>query len=127
MKILLCTFKILPVLLLSISAFYEAQQNTLSAGSNDQSATGSVSYSVDRIFHKYQTTATRKVNAGVQQPLEIFILETDDNVVQSKIAVYQNPIKDFLTVDFNSNLAENSRYHLSDFRGKDLNKETLKV
>lgn len=53
MKILLSTFKILPVILLSISAFYEAQQNTLSAGSNDQSATGSVSYSVDRIFQEY--------------------------------------------------------------------------
>ena len=62
MKILLCTFKILPVLLLSISAFYEAQQNTLSAGINDQSATGSVSYSVDRIFHEYHITSTEKVN-----------------------------------------------------------------
>lgn len=127
MKILLSTFKILPVLLLSISAFYEAQQNTLSAGSNDQSATGSVSYSVDRIFQEYQTTATEKVNAGVQQPFEIFILETDDNVVQSKIAFYPNPVKDFLTVHFNSEKLENYRYQLSDFRGKDLNKETLKV
>lgn len=118
--------KILLFLFLSSSGIYEAQQTIIPAGNNAQSATGSVSYSVGQIFYESQTSATGKVNPGVQQPYEIFTLATNENAAQSNISVYPNPVKDFLTVDFNSEKLDNSSYQLFDATGKVINKGNLK-
>lgn len=118
--------KILLFLFLSSSGIYEAQQTIIPAGNNAQSATGSVSYSVGQIFYESQTSATGKVNPGVQQPYEIFTLASNENTAQSNISVYPNPVKDFLTVDFNSEKLDNSSYQLFDATGKVINKGNLK-
>ncbi|MGV8915832.1 MAG: T9SS type A sorting domain-containing protein [Kaistella sp.] len=118
--------KLLPLLFLGISGIYEAQQTIIPAGSNAQSAAGSVSYSVLQIFYESQTTATGKVNPGVQQPYEIFTLATNEYAAQSPISVYPNPVKDFLTVDFNTEKLENSSYQLFDTSGKIIIQGNLK-
>ncbi|MCZ2083091.1 MAG: T9SS type A sorting domain-containing protein [Flavobacteriales bacterium] len=117
---------ILMVLFISISGICEAQQSILAAGNNAQSAAGSVAYSVGQIFYETQESATGKVNAGVQQPYEIFPLATNENSLQNKITVYPNPVKDFLIVDFNSEKLEKSSYQLFDGTGRIINKGELK-
>ena len=126
MKKLYSPPKLLLLLFLSISGIYNAQQAIIPAGNNAQSGTGSVSYSVGQIFYESQTSATGKVNPGVQQPYEIFTLATNENVVQSNISVYPNPVKDFLTVDFNTEKLENSSYQLFDASGKIIIQGNLK-
>ena len=118
MKKLYSPPKLLLLLFLSICGIYDAQQSIIPAGNNAQSGTGSVSYSVGQIFYEPQISGTGKVNPGVQQPYEIFSLATSENVVQSNISVYPNPVKDFLIVDFNSEKLENSSYQLFDATGK---------
>ena len=126
MKKLYSPPKLLLLLFLSICGIYEAQQAIIPAGNNAQSGTGSVSYSVGQIFYETQTSATGKITPGVQQPYEIFTLATNENVVQSNISVYPNPVKDFLTVDFNSEKLDNSSYQLFDVTGKVINQGNLK-
>lgn len=126
MKNFYFTSKLLLLFILGNCGFSQAQQATLSAGNYAQSGTGSVSYSVGQIFYEPQSSATGKVNPGVQQPYEIFTLATNENAVQSKISVYPNPVKDFLTIDFNSEKLENSRYQLFDGTGRMINQGELK-
>lgn len=118
--------KILPVLLLGISGFYEAQQTTLAAGTNAQSATGSVSYSVGQIFYEPQQTAAGGVTAGVQQPYEIFTLATQENEIKNAINIYPNPVKDFLIVDLSGEKFKNPSYQLFDGTGRMISKDELK-
>ena len=118
MKKLYSPPKLLLLLCLSICGIYDAQQAIIPAGNNAQSGAGSVSYSVGQIFYESQTSVSGKVNPGVQQPYEIFTLATNENAAQSNISVYPNPVKDFLTVDFNTEKLDNSSYQLFDASGK---------
>ena len=126
MKKKLLQFKMLTVLLLGISGIYEAQQTTLVAGENAESATGSVSYSVCQIFYEPQQSATGRVTAGVQQPYEIFTLATQDNAVQNSISVYPNPVKDFLIVDLSGEKFKDPIYQLFDGTARIISKGELK-
>ena len=127
MKIKLYSIYKIPLLLfLGTAGISEAQQSTLSAGNTVQSASGSVSYSVGQIFYEPQMSATGKITPGVQQPYEIFTLATNENAVQTNISVYPNPVKDFLTVDFNTEKLENSSYQLFDATGKIIIQGNLK-
>ena len=118
--------KIVLALALGISGISKAQQTIIPAGNNAQSGTGSVSYSVGQIFYELQSTATGKVNAGVQQPYEIFTLATNESSMKKNITVYPNPVKDFLVVDFNADKLEKSRYQLFDGTGRIINAGELK-
>ena len=120
------TQKISVLLLLSISGIYDAQQTSIPAGNNAQSGTGSVSYSVGQIFYEPQTSATGKVNPGVQQPYEIITLATQENEIQNSITVYPNPVKDFLIVDLSSEKLKKPDYKLFDGTGKLIFKGELK-
>ena len=126
MKKLFSHVKILPVLLLSISGFYDAQQATLAAGAINQTAAGSISYSVGQIFYETQQTAAGGVTAGVQQPYEIFTLATQENSVQNSISVYPNPVKDFLIVDLSGEKFKDPTYQLFDGNGRIISKGELK-
>ncbi len=126
MKKLYTPQKLLLLLFLSICGFYDAQQAIIPSGNNALSTTGSVSYSIGQIIYESQTSATGKVNPGVQQPYEIFTLASNENAVQSTISVYPNPVKDFLTVDFNTEKLENSSYQLFDASGKIIIEGNLK-
>lgn len=126
MKTFYSPSKLLLLLFLGASGFCKAQQTIIPAGNNVQSPTGSVSYSVGQTFYEAQETVTGKVNSGVQQPYEIFVLATSESSKQNKITVYPNPVKDFLIVDFNSERLDKSSYQLHDGSGKMINKGELK-
>lgn len=126
MKTFYSPSKFLLLLFLGASGFCKAQQTIIPVGNNVQSPTGSVSYSVGQTFYEAQETVTGKVNPGVQQPYEIFVLAANENAVRSSISVYPNPVKDFLTIDFNSEKVDNSSFQLLDVSGKLINKGNLK-
>lgn len=117
--------KISIFLFLGFSGICVAQQS-FSAGTNAQSAAGSVSYSVGQMTNQSLESASGKVNQGVQQPYEIFVLSTNENAFQKKITVYPNPVKDFLVVDFNAEKLQNAKYQLFDGTGKLLNQGDLR-
>ena len=125
MKKLFSHFKILPVLLLSISGFYDAQQSTLAAGTTTHSTAGSVSYSVGQVFYESMKSGAGKVNPGVQQPYEIFVLATQENAIQNSITIYPNQVKDFLIVDLSGEKFKNPTYQLFDGSGRIISKGEL--
>ena len=118
MKKTLLQFKILPMLFLSIAGFYKAQQSTLAAGTTTHSTAGSVSYSVGQVFYESMQSGAGKVNPGVQQPYEIFVLATQENANQNSITIYPNPVKDFLIVDLSGEKFKNPTYQLFDGTGR---------
>lgn len=111
-------FRSVFLFLVGISGFFAAQQVTLAAGSEAQSATGFVSYSVGQTTYENLQSASGKIDQGVQQPYEIYNLGTNENAMQKKIKVYPNPVKDFLVIDFNSEKLVKAKYQLFDGSGK---------
>lgn len=126
MKNLQLSSKILVLLLFGTAAIYSAQQTTLPAGNDAQSATGFVSYSIGQIFYEPQQTATGAVNPGVQQAYEIFVLATQETAVPNSITIYPNPVKDFLIVDLSSEKLKKPAYVLFDGTGRLIAKGELK-
>ena len=118
--------KIPLLILLGFNGICEAQQTVNASGNNAQSATGSVSYSVGQMFDQSLSSASGKVNQGVQQPYEIYTLATNESAMQKKITVYPNPVKDFLIVDFNSEKLQNAKYQLFEGTGRIINQGGLR-
>ena len=107
------------VLLLFVSSgCIYAQQAMVMSGGFAQSATGSISYSVGEVAYQSYESGTGKVTEGVQQPYEIFALATNENDLNKSKTVYPNPVKDFLTVDFNAKKLNNARYQFFDATGR---------
>jgi len=97
-----------------------AQHAVLASGSNAAGSGGSSSYSVGQVA--YSSKGTNGImTEGVQQPYEILTLAVDDLGNEAKnIALYPNPVKDLLFVDFNEENFKNSSYVLFDAQGKQI-------
>lgn len=96
----------------------KAQTAILTTGTTATGASGSVAYSVGQVAYS-QKGANQEVMEGVQQAYEIITLEVDDeSIMEKKILLYPNPVKDFLNVDFGKENFHNSNYILFDSQGK---------
>lgn len=114
-KILLMKFLTIMIVPLGLM---KAQTAVLTTGTTAAGANGSVSYSVGQVAYS-QKGANLQITEGMQQPYEITTLEVDDeSVMEKKILLYPNPVRDFLNVDFGKENFHNSNYFLFDSQGK---------
>lgn len=96
----------------------KAQTAILTTGTTATGASGSVAYSVGQVSYSHKG-ANQEVMEGVQQAYEIITLEVDDeSIMEKKILLYPNPVKDFLNVDFGKENFHNTSYILFDSQGK---------
>ena len=96
-KILLMKFLALIIIPFGLT---EAQTAILTTGKTATGASGSTTYSVGQVAYS-QKGADQEVMEGVQQAYEITTLEVDnESIMEKKILLYPNPVRDFLNVDF---------------------------
>lgn len=114
-KILLMKFLALIIIPFGLT---KAQTAILTTGTTATGAAGSTSYSVGQIAY-LQKGANQEVMEGVQQAYEITTLEVDnESIMEKKVLLYPNPVRDFLNVDFGMENFHNSNYVLFDSQGK---------
>ena len=79
-----------------------AQNATLASGGNATGSGGSSSYSVGQLVYTNQVGSNGSTNQGVQQPIEIFALGTNDfPEITLTMSVYPNPTSDNITISTN--------------------------
>ncbi|MDW8547481.1 T9SS type A sorting domain-containing protein [Epilithonimonas ginsengisoli] len=114
-KILLMKFLALIIIPFGLT---KAQTAILTTGTTATGASGSTTYSVGQVAYS-QKGADQEVMEGVQQAYEITTLEVDnESIMEKKILLYPNPVRDFLNVDFGKENFHNSNYVLFDSQGK---------
>jgi hypothetical protein len=107
-----------------------AQQSITSGGGEATGSGGSASFSVGQVF--YQTTSDDggTVSEGVQQPFEIFVITSIENIPDISVIVvaYPNPVTDNLMlvikdlIDFS---VETFHFRLSDINGRVLQSDKV--
>ncbi len=96
-----------------------AQNATVSAGSNASSTEGNVSFSVGQPFYTTNTGSNGSVAQGVQQPFEIqTVLGTELFSIQLKMLAYPNPTTDVLNLSIDESELSGMSYALVDFNGR---------
>ncbi|CAM4013046.1 MULTISPECIES: T9SS type A sorting domain-containing protein [Flavobacterium] len=107
-------------MLFSLGVFtMNAQNATVSAGSNASSTEGNVSFSVGQPFYTTNTGSNGSVAQGVQQPFEIqTVLGTELFSIQLKMLAYPNPTTDVLNLSIDESELSGMSYALVDFNGR---------
>lgn len=107
-----------------------AQEAIPAAGGTASGQGGSVSFTVGQVVYTVLTGQEQSVIQGVQQPYEISVVTSSDEIPFSGIDVqaYPNPASDFVTLRIESLL--NQHYHsfayeLFDMAGQVLEKKTI--
>lgn len=99
-----------------------AQQTVVTAGGNATGPGGSASFSIGQVVYTASTGSGGSENQGVQHPLEILTVGTDNfPEIKLQMAVYPNPTTSFvnLKIDPSAELSlESLSYQLYDLSGK---------
>jgi len=105
----------------------QAQQTISASGGDATGSGGSVSYSVGQVFyHTHQATAG-SVAEGVQQPFEIFVITSVDDLITDKIHLkaFPNPVITQLTLWIEEGHFSNLSYRLLDAHGQLIRSERV--
>jgi len=98
------------------------QQTVVTAGGDATGPGGSSSFSIGQVVYTASTGSGGSENQGVQHPLEILTVGTDNfPEIKLQMAVYPNPTTSFvnLKIDASAELSfESLSYHLYDLIGK---------
>lgn len=99
-----------------------AQQTVVTSGGNATGPGGSSSFSIGQVVYAASTGSGGSENQGVQQPLEILTMGTDNYPeIKLQMVVYPNPATSFvnLKIDASTELSlESMSYQLADMNGK---------
>lgn len=100
----------------------KAQQATVASSGIATGSGGSAAYSIGQVAYTTNTSPTRSLSQGVQQPVEIsLVLGLEDNLISLNLQAYPNPTSNYLTlnISFLSSLSNKSmNYQLFDITGK---------
>jgi len=98
-----------------------AQQDVVVAGGQASGSGGKASYSIGQINYLYTKNNDVTVNAGVQQPLEFFIIkEENGNETGFEISAtaYPNPASEYLNLRIDAGKIEDLSYKIYDEQGR---------
>lgn len=101
------------------------QSTIATTGGDVASPTGNVSFTVGQIDY-VSVESSGSVNQGVQQPYELFVLETTEWTSDFVISAYPNPIVSFLTINIGETTPELLDYVLTDENGRIVSEGMLK-
>lgn len=103
-----------------------AQEATLSAGSDVQSSSGSVSYSIGQITYATHQGMNGSSAQGVQQPFEIMTtVGIEITEIQLKLDVHPNPTTNSLQLTVEGELLKNLSYQLIDATGRIITEQKI--
>ncbi len=102
--------------ILSLTICLSAQETVLSSGSESESSSGKVTYSVGLIHYKEVTGIGGSLSAGTQIPDEVSEVLSIDEFSNSIAKVFPNPTKNYLNVRLNS--LDLLKYQLIDLSGR---------
>lgn len=97
-----------------------AQESNMSAGGEAIGSGGIVSYSLGQVAYTVKSGSDGKINEGVQQPYEIYVITDVGNLSGIKIecSAFPNPTTNFLTLQIDGNPQVGFSYALFDITGK---------
>ncbi|MBK6546213.1 MAG: T9SS type A sorting domain-containing protein [Saprospiraceae bacterium] len=105
----------------------EAQSNTLSAGGNASSASGSVSFSIGQPDYISASGITGNLNQGLQQPFEFFIITgTQEDKINLRFNTFPNPTKQILNLEINMEDVTNLKYQIYNLNAQLIINELIK-
>jgi len=98
----------------------QAQQIIPSSGGDAAGSGGSVSYSVGQVFHHTHMAAAGSVAEGVQQPFEIYVITSVDDLLSEKINLqaFPNPVITQLTLWIEEGHFSDPSYRLLDMHAQ---------
>jgi len=104
-----------------------AQSGTNAAGGDGTGNGGTVSFSIGQTTYFSNKASNGSVSEGVQQPFEISVLTTHENMegIQLSINVYPNPTSDILTLSIANIDISDISFQLFDMQGKMLFNEQV--
>ncbi len=105
----------------------DAQQAVTGAGGEASGAGGTSSYSVGQVVYTTNTGTNGTVAQGVQQPYEISVVASVQEVqnISLEAVVYPNPAQNELRLNIKNYNNENLRFQLFDINGKLLSSEQI--
>lgn len=118
---------LLTFLFLSISSgVLNAQESINTSGKTISNVNGSLSYTIGQIVYTTNSSTAGVITQGVQQPLEIFTLGTNDFPnISLKMLIYPNPTTALVNLKIerlNSNALE---YHFFDIMGNQISSQKI--
>jgi hypothetical protein len=113
------------VLLFQVTDFF-SQQSVVAAGGDVVSPSGSISFSIGQIAYK-TNGVSEIVSEGVQQPYEIYILTSIQNMdgIELNMSVFPNPATEALTLKIDLNKLNGLNYQLFDAAGRLIEKKLI--
>jgi len=105
----------------------QAQQTIPATGGDATGSGGSVSYSVGQVFYHTHSAAAGSVAEGVQQPFEIFVITSVDDLISDKIHLraFPNPVITQLTLWTQEGHFSDPSYRLLDTHGQLIRSERV--
>lgn len=88
------------------------------SGGDANNSTGSISYSVGQIDFAAAANATGSINAGIQQPYEIFVSAVEKQYANIRIDIFPNPADHYLNLSIDAQKANSFSYQLIDINGR---------
>jgi hypothetical protein len=117
-------FSLIFTVVLSVVGFniprLHAQASIQAAGGEASGPGGSASYTLGQVVQLTATGPGGTGTAGVQQPLEIFLLSTTRKSPLLDCSVYPNPTSTAITLDVNATAAQYLTWRLTDMSGRQL-------
>ncbi len=98
----------------------QAQTSINASGGNASGSGGSSSYSVGQVVYQPHTGTNGSVVEGVQQPYEISVVTTIEDVkgINLLVSAYPNPADDYLLLKVEGDKLIDLSYQLYDIQGK---------
>ena len=97
----------------------KAQQGTTATGGTASGSGGIETFSVGQVFYSSPTGTGGKINEGVQQPFEFFIVGTNNiKGITLSYSVYPNPTNSIVNLKIENQSLENLSFQLLDINGK---------
>ena len=94
-----------------------AQLGTVSGGGDGSSSSGSIAFSLGQIDYAAVANGSGAINAGIQQPYEVFVSAVDEDYLQFQMELFPNPSSDFLHLR-TGEMLPNLHYQLFDLNGR---------
>lgn len=94
-----------------------SQENFVSAGGEEKSGYGSVTYTIGQIFFQESTREVFTIYSGLQIPYSAYIF-TDPLNVKLEILIYPNPTTDYITISVKDYLLQKLKFQLFSIDGK---------
>ena len=109
---------IILALLCTTPLFSNAQESVNAAGGDQNSTSGSISFTIGQIDYVSVSNNDHTLTLGVQQPYEIFVLSISPFVLDFTISAFPNPTNQFLNVHILGFSEQRLTYKIHDLSGK---------